>query len=66
MTPRRPAGWAVINVSRGGIYIDGLHWYSDREVALGAMNWLGRHDFPGEALTLIPIRRWPMQRPAWL
>jgi hypothetical protein len=61
----RPAGWAVINCSRGGIFIEN-HWYSDYAVALGAMNFWGRFVFPGEALTLFPLRRWPVPRPAWL
>ena len=53
MRPQRPADWAVANISRG-IYVDG-HWYSDREVALSAM-WWGRFVYPGEAMTLMPIR----------
>jgi hypothetical protein len=49
-TPLRPAGRAVINATRGGVYVE-PHWYSDRDVAMGALNWWGRV-YPGEALTL--------------
>jgi len=40
----------VINATRGGVYVE-PHWYSDRDVAMGALNWWGRV-YPGEALTL--------------